>query len=196
MSISSTPHRCRVFLKTGFWGIMLFSWLAGGFVELGAQTHLQQRTVLAMPDFQSDSTRTEKRAAKSPQGALLRSLALPGWGQFYNGQIIKAFIVLAGQGTLVGFAIYYHNKQADAGKRAIEFSGQRDFYLAQEDFYRDRRNLMFWLMGATKLLSMLDAYIDAHLYDFDAGPDLALRVGALPDASKPVVMGLSLRARF
>lgn len=143
-----------------------------------------------------DSVQSRTRAPKSPKGALLRSLALPGWGQFYNGQIIKGLIVIAGQGTLVGFAIYYNNKKSDAQKRAAEDSQNQDFYLSREAFYQDGRNLMFWLMCATKLLSMLDAYIDAHLYDFDAGPDLALRVGALPEQSQPMLMGLSLRARF
>jgi hypothetical protein len=56
-------------------------------------------------------------------------------------------------------------------------------------------------VAGVMLLSMLDAYIDAHLYDFDAGPELSLRIGPVYsdrcDAiSHPSMFGLSLRAGF
>ncbi len=116
----------------------------------------------------------------------MRSLAFPGLGQFYNEQYIKAAIVLGGQGTLIGFSIYYNNI---VKKSTIS---------AEKEFYKDRRNLMFWWIGAATLLSMLDAYIDAHLYDFDTGPDLAIRIGALNDSfgADGVDFGFSLRAEF
>lgn len=136
----------------------------------------------------NDSLRkTEKFqvATKSPKGAMLRSLALPGWGQFYNKQIIKSVLVVAVQGTFVGLAIRYNNKVQTA------------LTLEEQNFYKDRRNLTFWWMGATVLLSMIDAYIDAHLYDFDTGPDLALRIGGTNRGSgQAAFWGLSLRAYF
>ncbi len=115
---------------------------------------------------------------------MIRSLVFPGLGQFYNEQYIKAAIVLAGQGTRIGFSFYYKNR---ASKIPLE-----------EEFYKDRRNLMYWWIGAATLLSMLDAYIDAHLYDFDTGPDLAIRIGALNDSfgADGVDFGFSLRAEF
>lgn len=133
-----------------------------------------------------DSTKNFKLKAKSPKGAMIRSLVFPGLGQFYNEQYIKAAIVLAGQGTLVGFLFYYN-------ERASESTTPLD-----KEFYEDRRNLMFWWIGAATLLSMLDAYIDAHLYDFDTGPDLEIRIGALNDSfgAGGVDFGFSLRAEF
>jgi len=131
-----------------------------------------------------DSTKNTKLKTKSPKGAMVRSLVFPGLGQFYNEQYIKAAIVLAGQGTLIGFSFYYNN-------RAREIP-------LEEEFYKDRRNLMYWWIGAATLLSMLDAYIDAHLYDFDTGPDLAIRIGALNDSfgADGVDFGFSLRVEF
>jgi len=133
-----------------------------------------------------DSTKNAKLERKSPKGAMIRSMVFPGLGQFYNEQYIKAAVVLAGQGTLVGFIIYYNNL---AKKSATS---------AEMEFYQDRRNLMYWWIGAATLLSMLDAYIDAHLYDFDTGPDLAIRIGALNDSfgADGVNFGFSLRAEF
>lgn len=131
----------------------------------------------------------QTKMTKSPKGAMLRSLALPGWGQFYNRQWIKGGIVIAAHGALIGAAVYYNNKMSET----TVGSNARDYYL-------DQRNLMFWLLGLTKLLSMVDAYIDAHLYDFDAGPDLALRGGALTPNNANVtdapLVGLSLRMNF
>jgi hypothetical protein len=46
----------------------------------------------------------------SPRGALLRSLAIPGWGQIYNRQPLKAPVIWAGLGTLVGVTIYSNDR--------------------------------------------------------------------------------------
>lgn len=133
-----------------------------------------------------DSTQITKLRKKSPTGAMIRSLVFPGLGQIYNEQYIKAGIVLAGQSTLIGFSFYYNNRARESPTPL------------EKEFYKDRRNLMYWLIGAATLLSMLDAYIDAHLYDFDTGPDLAIRIGTLNDSfrSDGVDFGFSLRAKF
>jgi len=147
----------------------------------------QTRGVPSQTASTSDSTTTVKRASKSPSTAVRRSL-IPGGGQFYNGQIIKGLIVIAGQVTLIGLAIHYDQKSKDF------LSGS-----AEKERFVDDRNLTFWLMGGLTLLSMVDAYIDAQLYDFDTGPDLALRLGTIHNptlASAPVSLGMSLRATF
>ncbi len=141
----------------------------------------EPRTVAA-----TDTTRVRKRPHKSPRGAMLRSLALPGWGQLYNRQPIKAGLVIAAQGTLIGLRFYYN-------ARAARFSDDP----ARRNLYLDRRNLMYWLMGGVALLSMVDAYIDAHLFNFDTGPDLALRLGPTPAAgAQSIPLGITFRATF
>ncbi|RMF57559.1 MAG: hypothetical protein D6743_18790 [Calditrichaeota bacterium] len=129
-----------------------------------------------------------KRQKKSPKGAMLRSLAFPGWGQVYNHQFIKAGLVVSAQGVLIFLMLRYNSKASDHPDGT-----------SKHELYIDRRNLTFWLMGAVTALSMLDAYIDAHLYDFDTGPDLELRVGGLRPTVRSRSFGLtgvSLRLRF
>lgn len=134
----------------------------------------------------ADSTKNSSLKTKSPKSAVIRAVVFPGLGQFYNEQYIKAGIVLIGQSVLVGLSIYYNNLASES----MTPEGQ--------EFYKDRRNLMYWLMGAGTLLSMLDAYIDAQLFDFDTGPELGLRVGLLGEvaAGSEPRLGLSLRAKF
>lgn len=99
----------------------------------------------------------------------MRSLFFPGWGQFYNEQYLKSVIVFSGVTFFVVQAVRFNRKAADAPAGS-----------AQRASYIDKRNLQFWFIGATTLLSMVDAYVDALLYDFDAGPQLQLRTGTLP----------------
>ncbi len=153
----------------------------------GAEPVLNKKLLLTK--VLDDSTQNAILNKKSPTGALLRSMVFPGWGQWYNGQKIKAAVVFTAESFLIGSAIYLNKKVTDSEVGSLE-----------RDFYRDRRNLTHWLIGGFTLLSMLDAYVDAYLYDFDTGPDLALRVGALstptPMEMPMMILGLSLRAKF
>ncbi|MFQ6116486.1 MAG: DUF5683 domain-containing protein [bacterium] len=129
-----------------------------------------------------------KLRKKSPTGALIRSMIFPGWGQWYNDQKIKAAIAFSAESFLVGLALHFNTKASENEPG----SSERNFYI-------DRRNLTFWLLGGVALLSMIDAYVDAYLYDFDTGPNLALRVGALSSSTSvemPMMLGVSLRAKF
>jgi hypothetical protein len=141
-----------------------------------------------MQQAPEDSSKSEKPKTKSPKGAFFRSLAIPGWGQWYNEQKIKSVLAFSTEVFLIGLSIHY-NKRAgestDAESRA---------------FYKDKRNQTYWFMLGLALLSGVDAYIDAHLYDFDTGPDLSLRMGPIPNANQgsanSLAVGFSLRARF
>lgn len=151
----------------------------------GAEPKIQQKIIARTVE---DSTQVKKLKKKSPTGAMIRAVVFPGWGQWYNEQKIKAGIAFLADGFLVGLALHFNRKASDSEPG----SSARNFYI-------DRRNLTFWLIGGVTLLSMLDAYVDAYLYDFDTGPDLALRVGMLPTSTSmemPMMLGLSLRAKF
>jgi len=93
---------------------------------------------------------------------MLRSIFVPGLGQFYNGKWFKGILIAGTEIGLITNAIVL-NKWANEAQTDDE----RYFYL-------DNRNLSFWLLGATILYSMADAYVDAHLYNFDDSPDLSL----------------------
>jgi hypothetical protein len=99
---------------------------------------------------------------KSPTGAMLRSLALPGWGQWYNGRTFKALLVTGAEVGLVTDAIVLDHLATHSGN-AVD----RAFYL-------DNKSLAIWWLAGVILYSMADAYVDAHLYHFDESPDLGL----------------------
>ena len=141
----------------------------------------------------------------SPRGALLRSLAVPGWGQVYNRQYYKVPFVYAGFGAL-GFRAYQTHQEYLLFKRAHLFGRGPDLveegapnpyqqYEAQfnevtdrlggerlgamrdrRDQYRRQRNLAIVGTGVFYALTVLDAYISAHLLTFDVGDELTLRV--------------------
>jgi hypothetical protein len=111
-------------------------------------------------------------ANKDPSGAMLRSLAVPGWGQFYNGKWFKGIVIGGAEVGLVANAIVLNQWAKEA-----ESEDERYFYL-------DNRNLSFWILGATILYSMADAYVDAHLYNFDESPELTF---FLQQQSEPLV---------
>ena len=144
---------------------------------------------ITIQQAQKDSTRKVTLNKKSPKGAMIRSLVFPGWGQWYNEQKIKAVLVFSLESFLLRLSVYYPHKAANS------VSGSQ-----AELFYKDKRNLTYLWIGGFTLLSMLDAYIDAHLYDFDSGPDLDLRIGVLNESitekGKRKYLGFSLRATF
>lgn len=161
---------------------------------------------IADTQAQPDSVRTAILEAKgyppdhSARGALWRAVALPGWGQFYNRQYYKIPFVYGGLAAL-GFLVHrsqgryqlfrrahlYKRAQEIEGvsypqyqeqyDRVEEFVGGRERELRdQRDKYRRRRNLIILGTGLFYVLSVLDAYVSAHLLSFDVGEDLSVRV--------------------
>lgn len=101
---------------------------------------------------------------KSPWGAVLRSAILPGWGQIYNESYIKAPVVWGIFGALAAGWIHYNNKYKDS--RDLYLSTSNDYYRQNRDFYRDQRDLMGIYIGLAYFLNLVDAYVDAQLFDF------------------------------
>ena len=95
---------------------------------------------------------------KSPIGAVLRSAAIPGWGQVYNRKYLKGLFVFSVNGTFA-YAIYYYNREwNDTGNMR----------------FQNKRNLYTWYFGISYLLTLVDAYVDAYLFGFDDAVKLAL----------------------
>lgn len=124
---------------------------------------------------------------KSPTGAMLRSAVLPGWGQFYNESYWKVPIVWG----VTGWFVYmwtdrnsdYKYYQDLYNKSLLEPSNGDSKFKSLRDFYRDDRDLFSFYLGLTYFLNLIDAYVDAHLFDFDVGvnqftqkPELHLRI--------------------
>jgi len=101
----------------------------------------------------------------SPSGAAFRSFALPGWGQAYNRKPLKA-VIFGGieEGLLYG--IYRQHQLFRDERRA----GNEPQALA----YREDRNRLTWMLAGALILSMTDAYVDAHLFGFDVSEKLTV----------------------
>ncbi len=116
--------------------------------------------------------------SKSPTGALVRSLIIPGWGQYYVESYWKAPIFILGAGTLVYFIASNHSefvKYNDkynglADKNTIEGLNLK----SKKEFYRDNRDMSAFYLLAVYALSAVDAYVDAHLFDFNVDDNLSL----------------------
>jgi hypothetical protein len=105
-----------------------------------------------------------KAKSKSPRGAMLRSLIIPGWGQFYNGKWFKGILVGGAELGLITNAVILNQYAA------------RSTTLMEREFYQNNRNLSFWWLGAVILYSIGDAFVDAHLYKFDEAPNLTVKL--------------------
>jgi len=116
---------------------------------------------------------------KSPTGALSRSVAFPGWGQFYNDKYFKSLVVFGTETTFITLAVIEWGRRNEH-KRNFENLPQnhpdKAWEFEQFRFYEDRRNLFLWITTGIVFLSMFDAYVDAQLYDFDKEkvPDLSI----------------------
>lgn len=91
----------------------------------------------------------------SPRAVLVRSAVVPGWGQAAGGHWVKALLFAgAGAGWLTS--------------AVVESSRVADAPTPQEHADRAaRRNTRVLLYLVTATLSAVDAYVDAHLEDFD-----------------------------
>jgi hypothetical protein len=117
-----------------------------------------------------DGPLTAEKSKHSPTGALLRSAVFPGWGQLYNKKYIKAVIIGAGESVLIYQTAWHWHKTStykDLYINAEAGSDARRDYFYKFDSYRDLRNQYIWFLGLTVFYSMFDAYVDAHLQNFD-----------------------------
>lgn len=138
----------------------------------------QQNSTARISDKQKDTVFV---MSKSPWGAVLRSAIIPGWGQFYNESYIKIPIIW-GLGFWLGYEWKHYNDQyVFYKKRYIQTSNEID--RINRLFYRDQRDLITVYMVITYLANLVDAYVDANLFDFDVSentltqtPMLNLRV--------------------
>ena len=137
-------------------------------------------TGASAPDPAARNARGEQMRPwhRKPSAIMARSALLPGWGQWVNGRPWKALGVTALEAG-AGFALLTAQGDAeDALDRLAAAESARDEAAAAQatadydDAYA-QRTTWAWVLGTTLALSMLDAYVDAHLLQFDAdfGPD-------------------------
>ena len=109
---------------------------------------------------------------KSSLTAVLLSAVVPGAGQFYNESYWKIPIIAG----LVGYFGYEYFRQNNL------YKDYRDDYLASQtpenpdgnlslktfrEFYRNQRDDFVWYFLIVYTVNLIDAYVGAHLFDFD-----------------------------
>ena len=137
--------------------------------------------------------------SKSPTQALFKSLAFPGWGQFYNEKYLKAGLVLGVETTYIILAVDQWRKATLHKKNfhnAVPYSPEQFYEFDLYKYHRDQRNLYLWITSGIVFLSMFDAYVDAHLYDFDKIEMKDLEVSLFPTDESSRRVGIFLSYRF
>lgn len=155
----------------------------------------------------------------SPHKATFLSALAPGLGQIYNQKYWKVPIIYAGFGGLLYFANYnnyVYQKYKDGYSIKIRIkdgetgltdpfpSYQEANILRQKEVWRRYRDLMYISIGVLYVIQILDADVDAHLFDFDMSEDLSLRVEpsvaplmpVIPGSTPGASVGLNLAIRF
>lgn len=136
-----------------------------------APIFLTAQNIVAVADSnKADTTFVMK---KSAWGAVLRSAIIPGWGQVYNQAYWKAPIVWGVGGWFI-YNYIQNNK---------DYKNYQNLYLEKRipqdkvnrDFYRDQRDLFAMYFVFTYLATLVDSYVDAHLFDFSVTEDFFQR---------------------
>lgn len=146
----------------------------------------------------------------NPTKAGLYSAVLPGLGQFYNKKYWKIPIVLGAVGTGVAIAMY-NDKQYRRYRTAFiaslnglpnEFSGIQGIDSTvlgnAQDSAKRYRDYSIAITGLVYILNIVDAVVDAHLYEGRHDPDLSINPIIINDGSANgyARAGLSLNFKF
>ncbi len=121
-----------------------------------------------------------------PGKAALYSLLIPGGGQVYNKRWWKVPLAIGLDAWLLSNAIFYNNryKVFDAAYRMMLIDPDYNFrglttasqVKVYRDAYRQRKEYGFLYLGIGHLITILDAFVDRHLMDFDIDDDLSVGV--------------------
>ena len=164
----------------------------------------------------------------SAKRAMWLAIVIPGAGQIYNRKYWKLPIVYGG---FVGclYAMTWNNQMykdysqaymdimdndpntqsynqfLHLGNTITDANKERyqDLFRRRKDYYRKYRDLSIFCLIGVYALSVIDAYVDASLSEFDISKDLSLRVepavinsNASQNPLKPTFVGLQCSINF
>lgn len=159
-----------------------------------------------------DRVEVKVKKPHSPKKAIWMSALLPGAGQVYNGKWWKVPIIYGALGGL-SYGIAWNHVQA------MDF---RSAYLARVDgdpttidsyvgrysdsnlrdlrtYYQRNRDLCIIFTAVVYVLNLVDATVDAHLYNFDVSEDLTMRLNpslqTMPNGAYAPSIGLVFSLR-
>lgn len=152
-------------LPAGILGaLVLVPTLWGQVPDSARPAPLPQRDSLpvALPAPAVDTTLIRHQPV-GPMGALWRSFLIPGWGQAKLGRKLTGGIFVAWEGVTLGMTLKTSHElsyleRTGSGRVAAKRSERQDWLI---------------LLAFNHLMSGLEAYVSAHLWDFPQ--DLAVR---------------------
>lgn len=114
--------------------------------------------------------------SKSAATAMLLTTFIPGGGQFYTKRWVKGILIGGTQSYIIYKGVSTQFDLNDINQRLKEsYSGS----LAQEkDALLMRRREIIWWGALVWTIGILDAYVDAQLYDFES--DITMDPGGNP----------------
>jgi len=108
---------------------------------------------------------------KSAKVAVLSSMVFPGLGQAYNGRKWKSAI-FAGLFTFYAGTAWIEYKKSEDYLRLRDSLPTGSVPWDQTDqyyqFHKENAKDFIWWAGAVWFIGLLDAFVDAHLYDVRA----------------------------
>ena len=121
---------------------------------------------------------------KSATKASILSIILPGSGQIYNKKYWKVPIIYSSLATSIYFICENQKKLTNYENAYIDrVNGRTDDYIdvynntqliSIIDYYERNRDISMMITAAIYLLNIVDASVDAHLFDFDVSEDLSI----------------------
>jgi len=139
------------------------------------------RSVNSLPDTIKSNTNTKFKMKKDPWKAVLFSAIIPGAGQFYNRSYWK-IPVIAGIGGYFGYEIIKNNNSyLDYRDQYVNSqtpeNPQGDLRLKDlREFYSDQRDDFIIYGVILYVVNLIDAFVDAHLYDFDVSDKIKIGI--------------------
>ena len=124
---------------------------------------VEEEKVKAPVKKQAEETTDEDTgfSAWTPGNAMLRSLMLPGWGQFFNEQYTKGYVIAGTELVLLSTALVFYT-QANS-----TYSDYENGSASYDDYTKkiDTTNMVVGVFAAVWIYNVIDAYINAF------GPD-------------------------
>jgi hypothetical protein len=134
----------------------------------------------------SDTVKVKITKVHSPTKATIMSLVFPGLGQAYNRKYWKMPIIYAGMGISIYFATTnsksfkkfktaytdrVDNDPLTVDEYVDELSGEG--LKANMDYHQRNKDLSYIVAGLFYVLNIVDAAVDAHLFNFPKNDNLS-----------------------
>jgi len=144
----------------------------------------------------------------SPHKAAMYSAVIPGLGQAYNKKYWKIPIIYGAAGAFI-YYFNYNNNEYYKFKNAYydmenDITDHFEVYYSSEivkkikDNYRRNRDYNIIGLSAVYILNIIDATVDAHLFDYNVSDDLSFRIepSVINSYSNQNAIGIRCRFKF